>query len=224
MHRYDGDVADQRPESRVERKERTRRTILDAALRLTEDSSLVALSLRQVAKEVGIVPTAFYRHFGSVEELGLALVEESFDALRALLQDARTITTPVANERELFLAIVDTSVRALVSHVPANDSLFRFITREGQAGPPAVRDAVRHQLELIERELATDIARVPGVQRWSADDLRILANLLVNALLAHAQELAAASGRPEVVERITTTARRQLHIVLIGALNWDSSR
>ena len=61
-----------RPESRSERKQRTRRAILDAALRLCEDSSLVALSLRQVAKEVGIVPTAFYRHFDSIEALGLA--------------------------------------------------------------------------------------------------------------------------------------------------------
>ena len=76
-------------ETRVERKERTRRAILDAALRLCEESSLVALSLRQVAKEVGIVPTAFYRHFESIEALGLALVDESFVSLRAMLRDIR---------------------------------------------------------------------------------------------------------------------------------------
>ena len=62
------------PESRSDRKERTRRAILDAALALTEDVGLAGLSLRQVAKEVGIVPTAFYRHFASIAELGLALV------------------------------------------------------------------------------------------------------------------------------------------------------
>ena len=45
------------------------RAILDAALELCEDSSLVALSLRQVAKQVGIVPTGFYRHFESIEDL-----------------------------------------------------------------------------------------------------------------------------------------------------------
>src|ERR1041384_5200271 len=78
-----------RTESRVERKERTRRAILDAALRLCEESSLIALSLRQVAKEVGIVPTAFYRHFDSIESLGLALVDESFVSLRAMLRDVR---------------------------------------------------------------------------------------------------------------------------------------
>ena len=76
-------------ETRGERKERTRRAILDAALRLCEESSLVALSLRQVAKEVGIVPTAFYRHFDSIESLGLELVDESFVSLRAMLRDIR---------------------------------------------------------------------------------------------------------------------------------------
>ena len=76
-------------ETRGERKERTRRAILDAALALAADSNLAALSLRQVAKEVGIVPTAFYRHFESLELLGLALVDESFVSLRAMLRDVR---------------------------------------------------------------------------------------------------------------------------------------
>lgn len=211
------------PQSRSDRKEITRRAILDAALLLSEDSSLAALSLRQVAKEVGIVPTAFYRHFATIDELGLALVEESFESLRALLSDARDVSGQVSSDREFFLRIVDTSIAALVSHVPKNDRHFRFIARERTAGPPAVRAAVRHQLELIERELAMDIARIPGSSKWSSADLRILANLLVTAMVTHAEELAAAGGRPDAERRIAEVARRQLHIVLIGALRWDSS-
>ncbi|WP_322936674.1 TetR family transcriptional regulator [Nocardioides bizhenqiangii] len=211
-------------ETRVERKERTRRAILDAALELCETQPLAALSLRQVAKEVGIVPTAFYRHFDSIDHLGLELVDESFSSLRALLKDARTFDAPPATDRALFLAIVDNSVDALVTHVPNAERHYRFIARERLAGPKPVREAVRHQLELIERELATDIAQVPGAGRWSGEDLRILANLLVNAMLFHAEELALAGGRPDVVRRTQTTARRQLRIVLIGALSWDSSR
>ncbi len=52
-------MSETRPESRLERKERTRRAILDAALELCEDSSLVALSPRQGAGRVVIVPTGF---------------------------------------------------------------------------------------------------------------------------------------------------------------------
>ena len=211
-------------ETRVERKERTRRAILDAALELCEGQPLAALSLRQVAKEVGIVPTAFYRHFESIDELGLALVDESFTSLRDLLRSARTFDAPPASDRALFLAVVDNSVKALVTHVPRAERHFRFIARERLAGSAPVRKAVRHQLELIERELATDIARVPGAGNWSGEDLLILANLLVNAMLSHAEELALAGGRPDVVARVEFTARRQLHIALIGALSWDSRR
>src|SRR6478672_10874089 len=119
-------------ESRTERKERTRRAILDATLSLCEDSSLVAVSLRQVAKEVGIVPTAFYRHFASIEDLGLALVEESFVSLRELLRDVRRSDPTYRN-------IIDSSVTVLVEHTRHQHAHFAFIARERVAGPPAVR-------------------------------------------------------------------------------------
>jgi AcrR family transcriptional regulator len=210
--------------SRSEQKERTRRAILDAALALAEEGGLAALSLRQVAKEIGIVPTAFYRHFASIDELGLTLVAESFDALRALLRDARTIPEdPAVSGWELSVSIANRSIEAVVTHARQSDQHLRFIARERLAGPPTVRDAIRHQLELIERELATDIAHLPFTRTWSASDLAVLANLLVNAMLTHAEELSRATS-PTDTRRIADTARRQLHIVLVGALRWDSSK
>jgi AcrR family transcriptional regulator len=204
--------------SRTERKERTRRSILDAALLLCEDSSLIALSLRQVAKEVGIVPTAFYRHFDSIEDLGLALVDESFVSLRAMLRDVR-------RPQELtFGAIVDRSIDTLFRHVRQQHSHFLFIARERAAGPVSVRDAIRHEIELCERELATDLARLPGTSSWTNEDLRILANLIVTAMVATAETLIASGARPEVEKEIAETARTQLRMVLIGALRWESKR
>lgn len=209
-------------ETRIERKERTRRAILDAALRLSADSSLAVLSLRQVAKEVGIVPTAFYRHFTSIDELGLTLVEESFVSLRAMLRDARTVSPDVDSAQALFLAIVDRSVSLLVAHVHNDQAHFRFIARERVAGPPAVRETIRHQLQLVERELATDIARIPGTEQWSGEDLLVLANLIVTAMIGHAEALVDAASQPREIARIAETARTQLRMVLIGALNWRS--
>jgi AcrR family transcriptional regulator len=51
--------------------------------------SFDALSLRSVVRAAGVVPTAFYRHFSSMDELGLALVDESFRTLRVMLREAR---------------------------------------------------------------------------------------------------------------------------------------
>ncbi|QCW50385.1 TetR family transcriptional regulator [Nocardioides dongxiaopingii] len=202
-------------ETRVERKERTRRALLDATLALCEDSSLVALSLRQVAKEVGIVPTAFYRHFDSLEDLGLALVDESFVSLRAMLREVRS-SDPT------FRDIVDGSVDILVTHVHQQRQHFEFIVRERAAGPLSVREAIRHQVELAERELATDLARMPGTEPWSASDLRVLSSLIVGAMVSTAEAILVAAGRLDLEKEVAETARTQLRMVLVGALNWTS--
>ena len=99
------------------------------------------------------MPTAFYRHFDSIEDLGLALVEESFVSLREMLKDVRRSDPTYRN-------IIDSSVKVLAEHTAAQHAHFAFIARERVAGPPAVREAIRHQIELVERELATDLARL----------------------------------------------------------------
>ena len=204
-----------RPGSRGEQKERTRRAILDAALSLSGQTSLVALSLRQVAKEVGIVPTAFYRHFASIESLGLALVDESFVSLRAMLRDVR-------RGDPAFDDMVDRSITVLVEHVHQQRAHFLFIARERAAGPPAVRAAISHQIQLFERELAADLARLPGTARWSAEDLRVLSNLIVTALVPTAEAILSAPADTDAEKVLVETARTQLRMVLVGALNWRS--
>lgn len=209
MHRYAGGVS----ETRGERKARTRRALLDAALELSDERTFAALSLRQVAGRVGIVPTAFYRHFGSLEELGMVLVEDSFASLRAVLRDVRRGDPSLDR-------LIDRSLDVLVEHVGAQRAHFGFIARERAAGPPAVREEIRHQIALFERELATDLARLPGTDAWSSDDLAILAELVVTCVVATTEQLLRAG--PDAQEEVVDRARTQLRMVLVGALNWES--
>lgn len=204
-------------ETRQERKERTRQAILDAALDLVAEEGLAALSLRQLTRAVGIVPTAFYRHFASIDELGLALVDRSFASLRLMIREARQGNPQLSG-------VIRSSVAILVQHVHSDRTYFRFIARERFGGVPVVRRAIRHELELFERELATDLARLPGLDSWTAEDLRVMANLIVNALVATAEDiLDAPPERPEVEREIVRTAERQLRMIVVGAANWRSS-
>jgi AcrR family transcriptional regulator len=198
--------------TREEQKERTRRAILDAALRLSEESGLGALSLRQVAREVGVVPTAFYRHFASLDELGLALVDESFESLRAMLRDVRR-GDPAPAE------IIERSVTVLAEHVRVRRDHFGFIARERVGAARVVRDAVRHQLELFERELATDLAQLARAPRWSSEDIRVLSNLIVTAMVVTVEDLLRAERREA---EITARAETQLRMIVVGALQWRS--
>ncbi|MFT4265412.1 MAG: TetR family transcriptional regulator [Nocardioides sp.] len=201
--------------SRAEGKERTRRAILDATLELTDGLPLAAVSLRQIAKAVGIVPTAFYRHFATMEDLGLTLVDESFVTLRAMLREVRRPEGDPAGVIEM----ADRSVRILAEHVAAHRRHFAFIARERASSPGPVRDAIRHEIDLCELELAADLARIPGPQSWSNDDLRALSGLIVAMMVTTAEELIAA--RPEQVGALTEVARRQLRMIVVGAIHWN---
>jgi AcrR family transcriptional regulator len=203
-------------ESRRAGKQRTRQAILDAALELADEGSLSVVSLRQVTKAVGIVPTGFYRHFASIDELGMALVDQSFASLRDMLRDVRRGNPELAG-------IIAGSVSVLVAHVHQRRQHFRFIARERMSGPPVVREAIRHELELFERELATDLARLPNSSSWSARDLRVMANLIVTAMVSTAESIITAPpARPDVEREIVSTAVQQLRMVVVGAMNWRS--
>ncbi len=200
--------------TRSERKEATRQAILDAALRLSEDTGMAGLSLRSVTKEVGIVPTAFYRHFASIEEVGLALCTQAFASMRHLLRDLR---------RDMDLErVIDDSVQILLRNVEERRAHFWFIERERIGGLPSVRSAIRHEIGLFERELATDIARLPEVGHWSTEDLHVLANLIVKVMVETAMDVVTAPvNQPEVLKQIQQTAERQLRMTIVGAANWD---
>jgi AcrR family transcriptional regulator len=201
--------------TRSERKEATRRAILDAALALSAETGLAGLSLRSVAKEVGIVPTAFYRHFASIEELGVALVGESFASLRQVLRELR-------REMQLERVIAD-SVAILARHTLERRPHFLFIGRERVGGIVPVQDAIRHELGLFERELAMDVARLPGVEHWSSEDLQAMANLIVKSMVETAVELMVLPpNRPELRAEVVKNAETQLRMVVVGGVNWRS--
>lgn len=210
------DLAATAGESRHARKERTRRAILDAALAQADAASLGTVSLRQVAREVGIVPTAFYRHFASIDEVGLALVHEAFGSLRQLLRDVR-------RGNPQLTGVIRSSVAILVDHAHRQEAHFRFIARERVSGPAAVRAEIRHGLELFERELATDLARLPHADAWSTEDLWIMANLIVTTMVSTAEAVVdAPPERPDVEREIVRTVEQQLRMIVVGAGNWQS--
>lgn len=65
-----------------------RRALLDAARALVEAHGMQALTLREVARKVGVTHAAPYHHFRTRELLLDALAEEGFDLLDAAMREA----------------------------------------------------------------------------------------------------------------------------------------
>jgi AcrR family transcriptional regulator len=204
------------PITRHERKERTRRALLDSALSLLAERGFGSLSLREVTKQAGIVPTAFYRHFASMDELGVALVEESMRTLRDMIRSVR-------REPRGSGDLIRISVRTLYEHVRAHEDHFRFLTRERYGGTGAVARAMGIELKLFASELAVDLARFPYLRRWSTEDLYMMADLIVTAMQATVLELIEARPRDaETDQRIVRTAEKRLRLITLGVPAWHS--
>ncbi|MEA2346708.1 MAG: hypothetical protein QOG62_495 [Thermoleophilaceae bacterium] len=201
-------------QSRQERKQQTRDELLGAALSLLESNSFSALSLREVARAAGVVPTAFYRHFESMDELGLVLVDESFRTLRQMLRSARADT--LRSEQ-----VIRGSVETLVRSVHESRAHFRFIARERFSGNAVLRHAIRGEIRLVSTELATDLARFPFLKDWGTEDLQALAALFVNAMVLIVEDLLEVPAEGGAAEQdVIRTAEKQLAMIVVGVPNW----
>lgn len=215
MSRTDS-AAEIQPESRAARKERTRAALLDGTLGLLADRTFASLSLREVARTAGIVPTAFYRHFASLEELGVVLVEESMRMLRQMLRDARR--SKGANSAGASLDI-------LVRQVRSHEDQFRFLSRERYGGVPELRRAIDLEMRLFVSELTTDLSRMPGLESWRSEDLEMSADLIVSAMFSVVVDLLE-SDRPNgrTQQDIVRRAEKQMRLIMLGMAEWKPSR
>ncbi len=136
-------------------------------LRLLEVASADSLSLRQIARNVGVSATAIYRHFPDKESLLTALADIGFARLAAAQQSALTGDDPLA-----FAA----SGRAYVHFALANPALFRLMfaskpmnVRHGKSAPKGsaawlLHEGVAHALG----QSASEAAIFTGMLRaWS---------------------------------------------------------
>ncbi|WP_432137872.1 MULTISPECIES: TetR family transcriptional regulator [unclassified Streptomyces] len=199
---------------RQAQKQKTRQALLDAALGLLEEQSLSSLGLREVTRAVGVAPTAFYRHFRSTADLGVALVEEALGSLHPMIRS--TVTDADSSDERIRRA-----VELIAGHVAAYPAHVRFIARERHGGVQPVREAIREQLARFAREVKTELAKDPDARGWPEDDLLMLSHLYVDQMIITASLfLEAQEGRDGDLDQVARLATRQLRLITIGRRHW----
>ncbi len=161
------------------------------------------------------MPAAFYRHFESMEALGLVLIDESFRTLRDMLRGARAGKLDPNR-------VIESSVDILIEGVNDRRDHWRFIGRERSSGVTVLRYAIRTEIRLITSELAIDLARFPRLNTWSGEDLNILASLFVNAMISIAESIEDANDSV-ALDEIRRIAVKQLRMIVVGVTGWRSA-
>lgn len=194
---------------RAVQKEKTRRALVDAAFnQLSAEKSFSNLSLREVAREAGIAPTSFYRHFKDMDELGLAMVDESGLILRQLMRQAR-------KRLEEGGSVVVISVDTFFEFIEERPNMFRLLLRESSGTSQAFRTAASREIQHFVAELAEYIQSKNKISRTLASiEAEGLVTLVFTAG-AHALDMNS-QERENLKQRVVT----QLRMLARGAASY----
>ncbi len=132
----------------------TKQELFQAALNLIgPQKSIASLSLREVAREAGIAPNSFYRHFKDIDELAIELIDRAGVVLRQILHEARLKATKQNS-------IIRSSVEVFIEQLDTDEGNLSLLLREGYTGSIPYKLAVERQLNYFQQELQDDLIRL----------------------------------------------------------------
>ena len=132
----------------------TKEELFQAALNLIgPQKSIASLSLREVAREAGIAPNSFYRHFKDIDELAIELIDRAGIVLRQILHQARL----KASKQN---SIIRSSVEIFIEQLDADEGNLSLLLREAYTGSASYKLAVERQLNYFQQELQEDLIRL----------------------------------------------------------------
>ena len=183
--------------------------LITAALKLVgPHRSISTLSLREVAREAGIAPNSFYRHFRDIDELAVALIELAGASLRRILSEARQ---RASSER----SVVQTSIEVFMEQLRSGDGFLPMLLREGKVGSAAFKQAVERQLCFFEEELQRDLIRLELANDHKLDQPALAARAitrLVFTMASVAMDLPVAQQQQMMADTIT-----MIRMILAGS-------
>ncbi len=150
-----------------------RERLIAAALKLAaEKRSLLALGVRELGRMAGLNPNTFYRHFKSLDELSLAIIDEFAQDLAPALRAIRLkAASPELVSRQ--------TVEYVFDYARQYPEAFIVGVRELHGSSPRLQQALRARLRLVAAEMAEDILLTNGVPGITAAMLEELAEPVV---------------------------------------------
>ncbi|MFM0100137.1 TetR family transcriptional regulator [Paraburkholderia nemoris] len=147
-----------------------KRKLIEAALRLTAGGrSFASLGLRELAREAGLNPNTFYRHFDTLDDLAHEAVESVSRRLRPMLRRERWLAA-----HDEPLSVPRRACMAFFAFALENREAFLSALAEYHGTSPALREAVRANLHEVSAEMADDVVQLelmPTLVRATVDEV-----------------------------------------------------
>ena len=173
-----------------------RERLIGAALKLAaEKRSLLALGVRELGRMAGLNPNTFYRHFKTLDELSLAIVDEFAEDLAPALRAIRLSGLPTET-------LSKRTVEYVFDYARQHPEAFIVGVRELHGSSHRLQQAIRSRIRLVAAEMSEDILAINNVPGISADMLEELAEPVVEQVFHRTLDyLEEPKRRAELVRR-----------------------
>ena len=185
-----------------------RSRMLDAAMQMVREKGYSATTVDDICGAAGVTKGAFFHHFKSKEDLGVAVAGHFAQMAEQLFGGAPY--HELADPLDRLLGYIDFRTAILTGPIAEFTCLFGTMVQEAYDTHPAIRQAcatyiVRHADRLAEDIAAAKALYAPDAT-WSAESL----GLYTQAVLQGSFVLAKAKGGPEVAQDCVAHLRRYI--------------
>ncbi|MEQ1438010.1 TetR family transcriptional regulator [Fontimonas sp. SYSU GA230001] len=203
-----------------------RQKLMEAALQLAASTrSLASLGLREVARQAGLNPNTFYRHFRSFDDLGLAVIDDLAGELRQGLRERRrrsAVSAALASRpgdaaQVLRQAepVVRESVALVLDFVTEHQQAYVVGIRELHGTSPVLRDALRRVFDQLAADMAEDVLEMMPLPQMDPQSVREIAAAVIRQMAFFSMDYL---EQPSQREAICGQAERFILMLLWGAL------
>ncbi len=199
--------------SRKGRKEETRHRILMAALQLVEEGrSPSELGLREVARSVGMAAPSIYNHFADMDELGIALVEESLARLRSVARSARKQMQIEDPTKALKLLL-----QQFLLSINESESALRLLIMQWFNPNPEYRKIIRRDMSIMRQDLAENMEQTAAEKGLKLGEFSLESDIIFSLLITYILN-AMDMDKAKREERLKVLEQQILMIVMRGRL------
>lgn len=203
-----------------------KRLLMDAALRLAAVSrSLSGLGLRELAREAGLNPNTFYRHFKTVDDLGLAMIAEMAARIRQPLRELRFEAAQRAEQStpakltfgidlERGRRVCSETVELFFDYAAQNPQAFIVGVRELHGSSKVLREALERMMEDFANDMAEDLGQLQLLPSLEPAAIRQVSSMISRQLFQQSLDyIEQVDRRPAICAQ----AQQQILMMFAGA-------